>query len=87
MTCGSGCAAIGLRPTSIATSATARCSPDPEVNPPMPQTNHAQRALAPLPVFGNQSGELCPNCWSAVLREEGAHGRCDSCGWIGKCCE
>jgi hypothetical protein len=42
---------------------------------------------APLPVCGNQAGELCPACFSAVLREEGAHGRCDACGWIGKCCE
>jgi hypothetical protein len=40
-----------------------------------------------LPACGNQAGELCPACWSAVLREEGAHGRCDACGWIGKCCE
>jgi hypothetical protein len=39
------------------------------------------------PVCGNVAGELCPNCWAAVLRAEGAHGRCDGCGWIGKCCE
>lgn len=39
------------------------------------------------PAVGNQAGELCPACWSAVLRPEGAHGRCAACGWVGKCCE
>ncbi len=39
------------------------------------------------PACGNQAGETCPACWDAILREEGAHGRCDACGWIGKCCE
>ncbi|HWH33598.1 MAG TPA: hypothetical protein VNU01_13085 [Egibacteraceae bacterium] len=45
------------------------------------------QAFVAMPSCGNQAGELCPNCWEAVLREEGAHGRCDACGWIGKCCE
>ncbi|GEM_PF-3521101 len=44
-------------------------------------------SLREQPVCGNQAGETCPSCWSATLRPEGAHGRCDVCGWIGKCCE
>ncbi len=40
-----------------------------------------------MPECGNVAGETCPQCWEATLREEGAHGRCDRCGWIGTCCE
>ena len=47
----------------------------------------ARESLREQPVCGNQAGETCPSCWSATLRPEGAHGRCDVCGWIGKCCE
>ena len=35
---------------------------------------------------GNLAGETCPACFEAVLRAEHAHGRCDRCGYIGRCC-
>lgn len=36
--------------------------------------------------MANECGLQCPACGEADLREEGAHGRCDNCGYRGACC-